>query len=119
MRRDPELVRRLLLEIETLPYPNQYTSFNWPEYSTDDIAHHIEIMNEDGLIEAFSNKYSCFDEWNEVRLCWRGHELLDLARNQEQWEAALARMEAEKLGMNFEVLRRLLIKQAVNTLDGA
>jgi hypothetical protein len=112
MRRDAALIRWLLLHIETLAYPNQYISFHFEGYSRDEIVYHVEILSESGLIQAQGNRYSCFDEWSDVRLTWTGHELTALIRDLHIWEEALAALRpANACDMNFVMLQNYLLQQ--------
>ena len=89
MQRYPELIRQILLRIEEFPFPNQYMTFRFQEYEAPVVVNHVTLLREAGLIEAEENPYSCFDEWSNVRLTWRGHELLELLRDGERWQAVL------------------------------
>ena len=116
MKRDPDLIRKLLLRIEECPFPNQYVTFKFAGHEAEEIVYHVTLLCESGLIEAEENKYSCFDEWNNVRLTWRGHELLELVRDQTRWQNALERAEQVSGGtVNFELVGQVLLRRGVNT----
>jgi hypothetical protein len=110
MQRDPDLIRKLLLAIEPKPFPNQYVSFEFDGHSEDGIAYHVLLMSEGGLIAAEKNPYSCFEEWNNVRLTWHGHELLDLCRDENRWQQAKQQLLQQSAGLNFEALQRILLE---------
>ncbi len=111
MQRDLELIRRLLIAIEKLPYPNQYISFPWSEPCADVISYHVNLMQQGGLIQATENKLSCFNEWNDVCLTWKGHELLELIRAEENWQEAQNAVEKRSHGNNLELIKQHLLKR--------
>jgi hypothetical protein len=111
MRRDAELIRLLLLHIETLAYPNQYMTFHFDGHDASAIVYHIDILKESGLIQAEENRYSCFDEWSNVRLTWIGHEFTALLHEEQHWQAALAAVRAACGGeVNFALLQARLLQ---------
>jgi hypothetical protein len=113
MYRNPELIRKILLKIEAFPYPNQYMTFKFEDFDALDVNYHMLILQDSGLLEAEENRYSCFDEWSNVRLTWDGHELAGLMHDEQRWQSACERMEQQRM-WNFAVLRGWL-KEAVKT----
>jgi len=111
MQRDLELIRRLLIEIETLPYPNEYISFKWADQDAEVISYHVNLMHEGALIQAFENQLSCFYEWNDVRLTWHGHELLELIRDPNTWQSAKNAVEQFSHGNNLELIKQHLLQR--------
>lgn len=111
MQRDLQLIRRLLIEIETLVYPNEYISFKWTDQDQQVVSYHVNLLHEGGLIQAFENKLSCFYEWNDVRLTWAGHELLELIRNEATWQAALQAVQQDSDGNNLELIKQQLLQR--------
>jgi hypothetical protein len=110
MKRNPDLIREILLKIEMVPYPNQHVTFKIADYSDDDISYHIQLLCEAGFIEAYDNPYVCFFEWEQVRLKWAGHEFLDLAKNQSRWEEAKRIILETAEGINFDILKQVLLQ---------
>lgn len=110
MKRNLEIIRSLLLQIETFPYPNKYMTLEAEDSTASEISYHVRLLTEGGLIEAEDNPYSCFDEWSQVRLTWQGHELLELARNQAHWEAAQKILVDRNAGLHFKLLADELLR---------
>lgn len=110
MKRNPDLMREILLHIETVPYPNQHVTFKIGDYLDDEISNHIQLLCEAGFIEAYDNPYTCFYEWEQVRLKWAGHEFLDIAKNQSKWEEAKKIILKEAETINFEILKQVLLQ---------
>jgi hypothetical protein len=110
MKRNPDLMREILLHIETAPYPNQHVTFKIGDHLDDEISNHIKLLCEADFIEAYDNPYTCFYEWKQVRLKWAGHEFLDIAKNQAKWEEAKKIILKEAETINFEILKQVLLQ---------
>jgi hypothetical protein len=110
MKRNPDLMREILLHIETVPYPNQHVTFKIGDHLDDEISNHIKLLCEADFIEAYDNPYTCFYEWKQVRLKWAGHEFLDIAKNQAKWEEAKKIILKEAETINFEILKQVLLQ---------
>ena len=90
MKRDLELVRDILAKVEELPYDGSPHSISLEGRSQEEIAYHVLLLNEAGLIEArdFSLGLSGDVDWRPKRLTYTGHEFLDNVRSNKVWEAA-------------------------------
>jgi hypothetical protein len=108
MKREPDLIRQILLELEKEPYQGQPIPIKMDEYSNDEIVYHVMLLNEAGLIEAFDLGIGDVS-WMPVRLTWSGHEFLDAARDDERWNRAKEVMADQGEGVSFEVLKELLM----------
>jgi hypothetical protein len=111
-----DLVRQIMLEIEKSHEANGIGMGRVAidGRSLEEVAYHIMLLNEAGLIEATdcSNSRDGLD-WLPNRLTWEGHEFLDNARKDTLWERA-KQLAKEKAGtLSFEVLKAILPKLAV------
>ncbi|MGZ7104658.1 MAG: DUF2513 domain-containing protein [Candidatus Angelobacter sp.] len=52
MKRDMDLVRLIMLEVEKNPDPMAWADINIPGYTDLDISYHIKLLDERGLVEA-------------------------------------------------------------------
>jgi len=89
MKRDMDLVRRLLLYLEdNLDYePLRSEEIHIEGYSDAQIGYHLQIMTDGGLIDIIdtncmgSTVFTCF-----VRgMTWSGHEFLDSVKSETTW----------------------------------
>lgn len=110
MKRDMDLVRLILLEIEHSSDGAQLQmNFDIPDYTPEIVSYHLMILHDAGLIEA--SDLSTMGRglfWCPKRLTWSGHEFLDAARNDSIWKKA----KEKASGMNFELLKELLLNLA-------
>ena len=117
MKRDMDLVRLILLEIEHCNdgAPLQM-NFEIPNYTPEQVSYHLMILNDSGLIEA--SDLSTMGRgifWRPKRLTWFGHEFLDAARNDSNWEKA--KKKAKDINMGFDFLKELLLSLAKQQLE--
>ncbi len=92
MQRNMDLVRMILMRIEGSPSDRLPTHFGIFGYAPDQIAHHAHILMQEGLIEGhdLANSAGVEPDVIPTSLTWKGHEFLDLARDQERWNRAKA-----------------------------
>ncbi|MDJ0850322.1 MAG: DUF2513 domain-containing protein [Myxococcota bacterium] len=105
MKRDMDLVREILLKLESLRDPEEvFGGENFAERDFAELYGHLEIMKDAGLIdfENISASGQCIG-----RLTWAGHEFLDQARDPERWQKAKSIMRGVG-SMSFEILKDTL-----------
>lgn len=118
MKRDMDLVRKILFAVESFPQPNQWVPIEIEGHSPEEISYHIKLLSEAGLIEADDLESLSKFEWKARSLTWQGHEFLEAAKDNTRWNKA-KRIVAEKVGgLPFEALKQALfelIKTAVTS----
>ena len=119
MKRDMDLVRKILLYLEENADPHDWIfDLKIGDYSDKEISYHIKIMAQEGLIEASERPRSDldYDQWIPHSLTWAGHEFLDASRDDSRWEK-VKRLVADKTGsLSFEVLKAGLVQAMLQTL---
>lgn len=124
MKRDMDLVRKIMLAVEASERPLDSTLIRIAGYTPDTITEHMRLLNEAGLVEGIS-AYSVEHrlKWIELRLTWNGHDFLDAARNESIWTETVAEVRKKTGSAPFEVLKGLLMEAAHDTVrtsaDGA
>ena len=121
MKRDMELVRKMLLEIESrddvlLPSddPSDYRL----------IAYHLLLLREGGLIAGIDEIERPSGELivqvkAQPRLTWAGHEFVDAARSETLWKEATEKTGSALGTVSFVVLTQLLAQLAKQRLGVA
>ena len=105
MKRDMDLVRELLLCVES--DGNLTTLFK--RYSQEVVIGHLEIMLDANLLVGNVQSYLDGSESAIVqRLTWAGHEFLDNARNDTVWNKVTATIKNAATTASFEVLVEML-----------
>jgi hypothetical protein len=108
MKRDMDLARLILFEIEKQPYTGKWVEINIDKYDPEEITYHILLLVEAGLIEADNLSDLSGVDWKPKRLTWEGHEFLDAARDDTRWNQAKVTM-GKIGGFVFEIGKQVLI----------
>jgi hypothetical protein len=85
MKRDMDLVRAILLEVEKSTSPGG-CRIEIPDHSREELYYNAQQAQDAGLIEAKFLPNTT--EFHVVRLTYAGHEFLDAARNDTLWAKA-------------------------------
>ncbi len=92
MKRDMDLVRRILQAVESSDGdPRVYVELDFvDEYPRNSVAYHVELLADAGLIKAQDLMSLGEDgyKWMPKRLTSAGHDFLDAARHEENWNEA-------------------------------
>lgn len=109
MKRDMDLVRKILLECEAAEDTRQPIAIRIDGYADHEISYHVQLMGEAGLLDVvnFSNSRSG-SVYEAKRLTWEGHEFLDAARNDTTWNKAKGAVSSVA-GVGFEVIKGVLV----------
>jgi len=115
MQRNMDLVRSILLRMEADPSGRAPQDLGIVSYSPEEIGYHAHIMAQEGLIEGIdvTTMRSKGPEVIPTKLTWKGHEFLDLARDQSRWNQAkliIARVGSAPISVWMKVLGDLLWK---------
>ena len=114
MKRDMDLIRQLLLSLETQRHIESI-----PGRTAEEIAYHISLLENAGLVtqEIYQNLYLNDSMLEGIRITWAGHEFLDASRNISFWEKA-KKIAMEKTGaLSYEVMKAVLIQLAKNAIS--
>lgn len=113
MKRDMELVRLSLLEVE-----REEPAPDLSGYTEDQKVYRMALCIEAGLVDGVivpdGNGYPAAT--SAIRLTWKGHEFLDAARNDTIWKKTLAHVKKAGIAVTLPVLEDLLKKGAKEIL---
>jgi len=132
MRRDPEAIRQILIQIERSDYSDNPASSNWivceiSGFSRFQIRHHFQLLLERKLLREESVAIDAADyngnsatKYRPDALTDQGHELLESIRDPQIWRAT--KESAEKVGsFSFDLIKQIavgLIKTKVKEHTG-
>ncbi len=114
MKRDFELIKRILIEIESFP-DDRYRNIKIEGYPKQEVDYHLYLLEQKNLIDAQNWKDNMGDEWNVSKLTWAGHEFLDAAKNDTVWKKAKQTIAEKGGNISFEVLKTLLQQLLLKT----
>ncbi len=118
MKRDMDLVRKILLEIEEAPFSGGWLDFDLEGYDESELSYHTMLLDEAGLIEAIDLSSMNTVIWKPKHLTWEGHEFLEASRDESRWKKALTIMKEKGGGMAFDVLKGVLIQLMTRAVMG-
>jgi hypothetical protein len=107
MKRDFDLIRRLMKDIENMPAGKRYTDISYlTEYDPDTVYAHIALLLEAGLIEGKTvNLMRGIGGVMIDGLTWDGHDFLDAAKDDTIWSKAKETVLKPTAAITFELLR--------------
>jgi hypothetical protein len=111
MKREMELVRTILLEVEAHPDLTPVT-LQAPGYTPDQVAHHVKLLYQAGLIDATETTSLSGMSWIVNSLTWHGYEFLDAARNEKVWRKLTEELKNRGMSLPFELIQKLVLKIA-------
>ncbi|QDT57262.1 hypothetical protein Pan44_53300 [Caulifigura coniformis] len=118
MKRDMDLVRGILLEVEKAQ-PGRAWDLRraiadgaFPGHDETTVLSHAFLMREAGLLEIRTGSNGS-GEW---KVAWLGHDFIDSARNDTVWERAKGAIREKGFGLSIELLKGVLSKLAKDAL---
>jgi hypothetical protein len=111
MKRDLELVRKLLLYFDEKPHPEQVEVPPIPEYDEVTIKYHLVLLYDAGYLRCEPIRSKTSDRIIYVlpfELTWDGHEFLDKIRSPHVWDEVMANMkERGFVSASVDFIKRL------------
>jgi hypothetical protein len=117
MKRDMELIRAILIEIERDRPADVSLPIKVQGYNDEQVNYHLILLHEAGLIDALSFSGSGKEDVIPKRLTWAGHEFLDAARNDNVWNKTKEIVMNKGGNISFEILKGLLSKVAMSIFE--
>jgi hypothetical protein len=118
MKRDMELIREILLMIESNKHGFASQKIEIPGYTQEQIGYHAVLLGEAGLVKV--HDITCMESDSPVgmisRLTWEGHEFLDSARDNNRWNQAKDMIDKVS-SVSMSVLTALLTELAKKSLN--
>ena len=117
MKRDMELIRKLLIQIEE-KYVDVWldpSEVAIESYDFETIAYHCSILHDAGFVYDYKGQYANnrLHFFAVSRLTWEGHEFLDKIRSDTVWNRTKSIMVKEGLPFAIDVIKE--IASAVTT----
>ena len=114
MKRDWDLIREILLEIEEShdieDFMNHvkgenFYSENLRKYGKSNVKYHIDLLVEAGFIRAVNTDYG---DAELTGLTWKGHEYAEKLRDNERWEKIKAYIAEKGLDLGSDTIMTLM-----------
>lgn len=111
MKRDLDLIRRILLAVEESPSGFAPQPLKLKGYTDEQVGYHAYLLIEAGLVRGsdVTTMGSGAPQALIAHLTWEGHEFLDAARDETRWKKALKMVASEAGGVTLDVLKDILV----------
>lgn len=119
MKRDLDLIRKILLEAERDESESGLVDFLIPGYSHDQIGYHVYLLKDAELIEGhigFDNESVKVGSCGIYRVTSAGHDFLDDIRNDSVWARVKDKLERFGGDASLEVVKTLAAQIVVEIL---
>jgi len=105
MKRDFDLIRRILSDVEDAPPLKGSRDFQYQGYDDDVVTEHIELLIEAGFLDGHVSRFLGGGGSARVsRLTWAGHDFLDAMKDESIWSKAKENVLKPVGGVAFDVL---------------
>jgi hypothetical protein len=117
MKRDLQLVKKILLHFEEKTDWTGEKKLTIAGYDDKLVSYHVDILFEAGLIngEPSKTKEGRIHDVLPFRLTWEGHEFLDSIRG-GRWETIMKKVRDSGGNFTFELIKKLATKLAEDQL---
>jgi hypothetical protein len=105
MKRDMDLLREILLQIEKIPSDQMWESGPLLGYKEDDVVAHVRLADDDGLLLA---SYCSGPHATVRRLTNSGYDFLEASKQQALWEQAKHQLVAQGLPITLATIKTVL-----------
>jgi hypothetical protein len=115
MKRDMDLVRKILIQMEDWPARPVDRELVVPGYTEEEIEFHVGMMAKAGLLEAYDASSHDGEAWIPQAITWQGQDFLKAARSETVWNKAkeLAKKNAGALSIEaMKLVLEVLVKKA-------
>ena len=120
MKRDMDLIRQILLQVEARPTAASIDLVDIPGHEQEEISYHVKLLSDAGYLEAHDLRTMAPDGYKYApsALTNAGHDFLDAARNETVWENTKAKLAAAGVSAPLIVIHTILTKLVTEALDG-
>jgi hypothetical protein len=94
MKRDMDLVRKIVFALESYEHGSLYAMLPIAGYSEEQVLYHGHIMKQAGLVDGANIQTTRGPGVKPSTLTWAGHEFADAARNDAIWNQAKTKIAA-------------------------
>jgi len=109
MKRDMELVRKILMVLAEHEGESFVGRLNIDGYNNEIVDYHISIMLDGGLLTGRSQRGDDRLLCNDIKISWLGNDLLEAIKNDTTWEKM--KTFAKSKGLNISDIPVEMLKE--------
>ena len=119
MRRDLNLIRKLILAVEDREPQEWLPELIIEGYTREQIGYHSYLIVDAGLAKGadVSTLDNMLPNWQLSYLTSAGHDFADAARSDSTWNKAIALVKDKASGITLDLLKQVLISIVKKALD--
>ncbi|MCY4376113.1 MAG: DUF2513 domain-containing protein [Spirochaetaceae bacterium] len=119
MKRDMDLCRRILFEVEQWETTLAPTRVEIDGYTADEIGYNAWLLADEGLIEGHevTGDGDAVHQYWPSCLTYRGHDFLEYARNDTRWKKATQRIMSLGGAMTTQAVMVVLKSLLTNEMN--
>src|SRR5687768_4524948 len=110
MKRDMELIRKILLAAEEGKGIKKGLRPEIDGYEDEVVQSHVGLLRQKGLVNAIDASSLDGEAYIITGLTWEGHDFIEAARNETVWRKAVQVVMEKGGGITLEVMKELLKK---------
>ena len=114
MKRDMDLARKILEQVEEKSKGVGVVNLDIPNYPPDEVSYNVMLLAQAGLLKANDCTSSMGLLWIPRTLTWTGHEFLDAIRNDTVWNKVKETAKEKGGAITFEAIKALAAHLAVS-----
>ena len=119
MKRDLEIIRKIVLLVEDLPTGTVIDEIQIEGFSAEQIGYHCYLIVDAGLAKGIddTDMAETSPNWKILHLTSAGHDFADIARNEATWKKATGLVKDKATGVTIEIIKDLLVSLIKGTLS--
>lgn len=115
MKKNMDLIREILLQMETHGHGYFNAHFQLPNYTDEEIGYHGYLMKEAGLIQAMdaTTMNSSSPCAIPVSITWQGYEFIEDSRDPNVWaqtKQIIDKVGGASIGIWTDVLKKIVMQ---------
>jgi hypothetical protein len=117
MKRDFDLIRRILLDVENLPAGQFLKNTSYEGYDQATVNEHVALIVDEKIVRGIVHKSTKgIDGFFLNGLTWKGHDFVEASRNETIWKKAKEMILKPSVSITFDLLLEWLKSQAKQSL---
>ena len=120
MKRDMDLVRKILFQMEEAEGGYADNDFAVDGYDEDAVGHHVWLMEQAGLVTAadMTAQQSPSPVALPLSITWEGHEFLENVRSDTVWQQVKRTIQEKGGGLSFDLVKAVAVYYAKQHIPG-
>ena len=120
MKRDMELIRKILFYIEEQYVDVALFDMKVEGYDKKTIAYHCNLLHQAGLLKEYKGQYADIElySFSVGALTWEGHDYLEKIRNDSVWTKTKEVINDRGLPLVIETVREISSAILANMMQG-